>query len=191
MKWPGERRQAEDRALSPFDTTVDPYAALARYSFVNYTRLHVRVDVPEDVQLPQEMLQRRAGTFVSLHKNGDLRGCIGTIAPTEPNIAQEIISNAISACSRDPRFPAVEESELPEIVCSVDVLGATEPCAFEDLDPQRYGVIVTNGWRRGLLLPNLEGVDTADMQVAIARRKAGIGRDEPIELERFEVVRHE
>lgn len=191
MRWPNERKPAGDKALSPFDTALDPYVALARYSFVNYTRLHVHVDIPDDVSLPDEMLQRRAGTFVSLHKNGDLRGCIGTIAPTEPNIAQEIISNAISACSRDPRFPEVQESELPEIVCSVDVLGETEPCAFSDLDPQRYGVIVSNGWRRGLLLPNLEGVDTADMQVAIARRKAGIGRDEPVELARFEVVRHE
>lgn len=191
MRWPNERKAAGGNALTPFDTTLDPYVALARYSFDNYTRLHEHVDVPDKVQLPQEMLHRRAGTFVSLHENGDLRGCIGTIAPTERNIAQEIISNAISACSRDPRFPPVEASELPRISCSVDVLGETEPCTFDQLDPQRYGVIVTNGWRRGLLLPNLEGVDTADMQVAIARRKAGIGRDEPVELERFEVVRHE
>lgn len=191
MRWPNEWKSDGDKGLSPFDTSLDPYVALARYSFVNYTRLHVHVDIPEGVQLPGEMMQRRAGVFVSLHKNGDLRGCIGTIAPTEPDIAQEIISNAVSACSRDPRFPAVEVAELPEITCSVDVLGDTQPCAFEDLDPKRYGIIVANGWRRGLLLPNLEGVDTAQIQVAIARRKAGIGSDEPIELRRFKVVRHE
>ena len=137
MRWPNEWKSEGNKALSPFDTSLDPYIALARYSFVNYTRLRVYVDVPDDVRLPEEMMRRRAGVFVSLHKNGDLRGCIGTIAPTEPSIAREIISNAVSACSRDPRFPAVEASELSEIVCSVDVLGDTEPCTFEGLDPKR------------------------------------------------------
>lgn len=175
----------------PFDTTIDPYVALARYSFENYTRQRVCVRVPEEVDLPAELLQCRAGAFVSLHEYGELRGCIGTIAATQDNLAQEIIANAIAACSRDPRFPPVEPSELADIVCSVDVLGPAEDCAFTDLDPQRYGIIVTNGWRRGLLLPALEGVDTPEMQVAISRQKAGIAPDEPVQLQRFEVVRHE
>lgn len=178
-------------ALTPFDTAIDPYVALACYSFENFTRQHVRVTVPTGVDLPAELLQRRAGAFVSLHEHGELRGCIGTIAATEDNLAEEIISNAISACSRDPRFPPVTPDELPDIVCSVDVLGPAEDCSFADLDPKRYGVIVTSGWRRGLLLPDLEGVDTPEMQVAISRQKAGIAPDEPVQLQRFEVVRHE
>lgn len=178
-------------ASAPFDRSLDPYVALARYSFENYTLQRARVAVPKDAGLPAELLHRRAGAFVSLHEHGQLRGCIGTIAATQDCLAEEIIANAISACSRDPRFPAVEPEELPAIVCSVDVLGDAEDCAFGDLDPRRYGVIVTNGWRRGLLLPALEGVDTPEVQVAIARQKAGIAPDEPVQLQRFEVVRHE
>jgi AmmeMemoRadiSam system protein A len=190
----GRRKGTQPYAANvpvPFDTGLDPYVALARYSFENYTLQRVRVAVPKDVELPDELLHRRAGAFVSLHEHGELRGCIGTIAATQDNLAEEIIANAISACSRDPRFPPVEASELSAIECSVDVLGDAEDCGFSDLDPKRYGVIVTNGWRRGLLLPDLEGVDTPEMQVAISRQKAGIGPDEPVQLQRFEVVRHE
>ncbi|MGI6591304.1 MAG: AmmeMemoRadiSam system protein A [Eggerthellaceae bacterium] len=188
MVWQAKHGREESFPV-PFDTTGEPYVALARYSFENFTRTGRRVTVPDG--LPVEMTARRAGAFVSLHEHGELRGCIGTIAATEDNLAEEIISNAIAACSRDPRFPPVEVSELADLVCSVDVLGDAEPCELEDLDPRRYGVIVSNGWSRGLLLPDLEGVDTVMQQVDIARRKAGIGPNEPVRLERFEVVRHE
>ena len=150
-------------------------------------REHIRV--PKD--LPAEMLERRAGTFVSLHKDGKLRGCIGTIAATQGNIAEEIIQNAISACSRDPRFAPVTMGELKTLEISVDVLGDLEPIKSpEELDVKRYGVVVSHGRKRGLLLPNLDGVDTVEEQIEIARQKGGIRESEPYQLERFEVVRH-
>ncbi|MCR4805593.1 MAG: AmmeMemoRadiSam system protein A, partial [Clostridia bacterium] len=141
--------------------------------------------------LPDEMLSRRAGTFVSLHENGRLRGCIGTIAPTQRNIAEEIVQNAISACSRDPRFLPVTPEELGSLEISVDVLGDLERISSPDeLDVKRYGVVVSRGMKRGLLLPNLDGVDTVTEQIRIAREKGGIREGEPYQLERFEVVRH-
>jgi len=137
------------------------------------------------------MLQRKAGVFVSLKKHGSLRGCIGTISPVTKNIAMEIIRNAVSAGVEDPRFPPVREDELDELVYSVDVLGEPEPVAdYSELDVKRYGVIVSSGRKRGLLLPDLEGVDTVEKQVEIARKKAGIYNNEKISLQRFEVVRH-
>lgn len=146
---------------------------------------------PED--LPEEMLTQRAGVFVSLHEHGRLRGCIGTIGPATRCIADEIIRNGISACSEDPRFDPVRPAELDQIEISVDVLGEPQDIdSTDELDPQRYGVIVTNAGRRGLLLPMLDGVDTIEEQIAIAKRKAGIGDYEPgTILQRFEVVRHE
>ena len=169
---------------------ADPYVALARLSVETYVRTHRPAQMPEG--LPAEMLERRAGTFVSLHEHGQLRGCIGTIAATTGSIAQEIIQNGISACSRDPRFDPVRPDELDHLEISVDVLGDAEPIeSTDELDPVRYGVIVTKGWKRGLLLPNLDGVDTVEYQVAIAKQKAGISvRDNDVQLERFEVVRH-
>jgi AmmeMemoRadiSam system protein A len=129
--------------------------------------------------------------FVSLKLDGQLRGCIGTIAPTSSCIADEIIQNAISAGTEDPRFYPVSEEELPRIIYSVDVLGEPEAIkTMEELDPKRYGVIVTKGMKRGLLLPNLEGVNTPLEQVNIALKKAGISEDESYSMERFEVVRH-
>ena len=148
---------------------------------------------PEKILTAQrDILNRRAGVFVSIHKNGSLRGCIGTIAPTCSNIAQEIAQNAVSASTRDPRFPAIRPSELDELEITVDVLGDTERIDSPDqLDVKRYGVIVSKGRRRGLLLPNLDGVDTVEEQIAIALQKAGLDTDEEnYELERFEVVRH-
>ena len=140
----------------------------------------------------KELLYRRAGVFVSIHKNGSLRGCIGTIAPTCSSIAQEIAQNAVSASTKDPRFPAIRPSELDELEITVDVLGDTEHIDSPDqLDVKRYGVIVSKGRRRGLLLPNLDGVDTVEEQISIALQKAGLHTDEEnYELERFEVVRH-
>ena len=152
-----------------------------------------RQGVVSAASLPEDMLQRRAGAFVSLHEAGNLRGCIGTIAAVQRNLAEEIISNAVSACSLDPRFSKVRPDELPLLDISVDVLGPAEPVQSQDqLDARRYGVIVTKGARRGLLLPDLDGVDTPGQQIWIACRKAGIDPGEKgIKLERFEVVRHE
>jgi len=148
-----------------------------------------KIRVPDWV--PQDFKTRRAGVFVSLKKHGELRGCIGTIGPVRPNIAEEIINNAISAGTQDPRFPAVREKELEDLVYSVDVLGRPEKIeSIDELDVKRYGVIVTAGFRRGLLLPDLEGVDTPEQQVAIALQKAGIRPSEKSEMERFEVIRY-
>lgn len=142
------------------------------------------------VEVPPEF-NRRAGVFVCLKKDGILRGCIGTVEPTQPNIVEEVIENAISAATRDPRFDPVSAAEVDDLTISVDILGEPEPVrGLEDLDPKRYGVIVTAGRRRGLLLPDIEGVNSPEEQVAIARRKAGIGPHEPVKLERFEVVRY-
>ena len=140
----------------------------------------------------EELRHRRAGAFVSIHKDGRLRGCIGTIAPTCSCIAREIAQNALSASLRDPRFSPIRPSELDSLEITVDVLGETEKISSPDqLDVKRYGVIVTKGRRRGLLLPNLDGVDTVEEQISIALQKAGLDTDEEDdELERFEVVRH-
>lgn len=137
-------------------------------------------------------LEERAGAFVSLHcEDGGLRGCIGTFEPTAPTLAQEIIQNAISAATRDPRFPPVCPEELDGLSISVDVLSPPEKVTcIEDLDPKQYGVIVQSGWRRGLLLPDLEGVESAEQQLGIAMRKAGISPHEDIIVWRFTVHRH-
>ncbi|MBR4760632.1 MAG: AmmeMemoRadiSam system protein A, partial [Lachnospiraceae bacterium] len=151
------------------------------------------VDPAEEIQESVDALSgTRAGAFVSLHKEGQLRGCIGTIAPTRENLAKEIIENAISAAVHDSRFMPVTEDELDKIEYSVDVLGEAEDIDSEEmLDVKRYGVIVTKGGRRGLLLPNLDGVDTIEEQLSIAKRKAGLKADEKgCSLQRFEVVRH-
>jgi AmmeMemoRadiSam system protein A len=164
-----------------------PLVALARQTIETYVRTLRCIDVPAD--LTPEM-REQAGVFVSLHERGELRGCIGTFGPTEPNVAQEIIQNAISSATRDPRFPPVTAAELPHLEINVDVLTAPEAIAGpEDLDPKRYGVIVEAGRRRGLLLPDLEGVDMVAYQIEIAKRKAGIGPHEPVKLSRFEVRR--
>lgn len=169
--------------------TEDAYVRLARLSMETFVKTHKAAQLPKD--LPAEMTTRRAGTFVSLHKDGNLRGCIGTYLPTKSTIAEEIIQNAISACSGDPRFSAVEVSELEDIEISVDVLAEPERVFdIKDCDAKKYGVIVENSGRRGLLLPDLEGVDTVQEQIAIAKKKAGIPADEKVMLWRFEVVRH-
>lgn len=164
-----------------------PLVDLARKTIETYVRTGKQIAPPSD--LPPD-LPHRAGAFVSLHAHGELRGCIGTIEPTQPSLALEVIHNAIMAATRDPRFPPVSAGELAALEISVDVLSAPEPVASQaQLDPKRYGVIVECGYRRGLLLPDLEGVDTVECQVDIARRKAGIARHEPCKLYRFEVKR--
>lgn len=174
----------------PMGVEEDPYVSLARRSLEMYVRSGIYMDVPEG--LPGEMLSERAGAFVSIHKGGQLRGCIGTIGPVRENLAREIIENAVSAGTRDPRFPAIEVGELPYLDFSVDVLGKPEKIdSIHQLDVKEYGVIVSKGGRRGLLLPDLEGVDTPQQQVAIAAQKAGLRPDEKgLHLERFRVIRH-
>jgi AmmeMemoRadiSam system protein A len=161
---------------------------LARATIEQYVR-HGTTPDPRPFDDPD--LPARAGAFVSLHTHGMLRGCIGTIAPTQPTLAEEIIHNAVQAATADPRFPKVAEHELDDLEIGVDVLHAAEPVgSMEDLDPRVYGVITTCGRRRGLLLPDLEGVDSCEQQVAIAMGKGGIGPEEPISLERFKVDRY-
>ena len=135
-------------------------------------------------------LPQKAGAFVSLHREHNLRGCIGTISPVSDTLTQEVIRNAIEASLHDPRFPSLTSDELSDLEISVDVLHPPEPATFDQLDPTTYGVIVTSGGRRGLLLPDLEGVDTAQQQVDIASRKAGILPGEKVVLERFRVDRY-
>jgi AmmeMemoRadiSam system protein A len=132
----------------------------------------------------------RAACFVSIKKLGELRGCIGTLEPAEADLAQEIRRNARSAATQDPRFPPVRAAELEQLTYSVDVLSPSEPATFDALDPRRYGVIVSSGWRRGVLLPDLPGVDDAGRQVDIALQKACIAPDEAFELRRFTVTRY-
>ena len=167
----------------------DAYVQLARRTIEAYVRTGEMIPVPEG--LPEELYRKRAGVFVSIKEEGRMRGCIGTIQAAQPSLVQEIIENAVSACSRDPRFPAIGREELDKLSISVDVLGDTEKISSaEELDVKRYGVVVTRGYKRGLLLPNLDGVDTVEEQIAIAKRKAGIGENDGVKLERFEVVRH-
>lgn len=173
----------------PYEKSRDPYVKLAVKTLETYVKTGRKIDLPEE--LPEEMLRQRAGVFVSLKKFGELRGCIGTILPTTKSIADEIVQNAISAGTRDPRFYPVEEEELADLEYSVDVLMEPEAISSKDeLDVKRYGVIVRSGMRTGLLLPNLEGVDTVEEQLDIALRKAGIRSNEKYTMERFEVVRH-
>jgi len=148
-----------------------------------------RIISPPD-KLPPQM-KEMAGVFVSIHKLGNLRGCIGTFEPTQPSVAEEIITNAISSATRDPRFPPITPDELKDLEYSVDVLSPPERVEGKDqLDPKKYGIIVESRGRRGLLLPDLEGVDSVEFQINICRQKAGIGLKDPITLYRFRVKRY-
>lgn len=183
----GHKREMEDLRKKE-----DDYLRLARKSLESFVRYNKRIDVPDG--LPAEMINTRAGAFVSIKKAGQLRGCIGTILPVRESLAAEIIANAVSAGTADPRFPEVTEEELEDLVYDVDVLSEPEPIESPaQLDVKRYGVIVSSedGYRRGLLLPDLDGVDTVEEQISIARRKGGISPDERVKLQRFEVTRHE
>ena len=185
--------QYEEKEKQKLETAYegsDAFVKLARASVDYCTTRGGVMKMPES--LPEELLNTRAGCFVSIHKHGQLRGCIGTIAPTKSSLAKEIIDNAVSACSRDPRFSPVRPDELEWLEINVDVLG--EPEVISDrsqLDVKRYGVICTSRGRRGLLLPDLDGVDTVEQQIAIACSKGGIDSDaRDLVIERFEVVRH-
>ena len=156
---------------------MHPLAELAKKTVEAY------VKVPE--------MKEKAGVFVSIHKSGELRGCIGTFEPQKDNVAEEIVANAISSATRDPRFFPITPDELKDLEYSVDILTKPEPVKSKDqLDQKKYGVIVQAGFRKGLLLPDLEGVDSVDYQIDICRQKAGIMPDEPVKLYRFEVKRY-
>ena len=169
---------------------MHPLVELARQSIESYVRFGRTIKPPADMT-PE--MRGRAGAFVSLHDpRGELRGCIGTIEACRDTLADEVIHNAISAATRDPRFPGVRADELDGLRVEVDVLCEPEPIdGLAELDPRRYGVIVECGARRGLLLPDLEGVDTAEYQVEIACRKGRIRADEPMKMYRFEVSRYQ
>ena len=180
-----ERRQAQEAARQG----EDPYVRLARETVESYV-CSGQISLTSGAVIP-DMLTRQAGAFVSIHLDGELRGCIGTIAAVQKDLSQEIMHNAISACSQDPRFMPVTEEELPFLDYSVDILGDAEDIDSPDqLDVKHYGVIVSYRGKRGLLLPDLEGVDTVEEQIRIAKRKAGIGDADPCRLQRFEVIRH-
>lgn len=167
---------------------MHPLVKIAKDAVELYIREGKVLDVLED-EVPSELL-RRAGVFVSLKIGGMLRGCIGTYRPTEPNISRETVKNAIHAATCDPRFTPVRKEELDKIEYTVDVLTEPEPVYDKKgLDPKRYGVIVQSGPQRGLLLPDLEGVDTVEQQIAIAMQKAGIRPGSDIQIYRFEVKR--
>ena len=174
-------------------TGSHPLVQLARRTIEAYIRQGKQIDPPRE--LSPEMRQQ-AGAFVTLHRQGQLRGCIGTIQPTQANLAEEVIHNAISAATRDPRFPPLRSEELDDLEVKVDVLKEPEAVdSLDELDPKRYGLIVQSvaqPWKRGLLLPNLEGIDTVEKQVYWTRyHKAGItDPNEPVQMHRFEVVRY-
>lgn len=168
----------------------DPRIALATYTIEYFTKTGVVPSLPLDT--PKELLEVKKACFVTLKIEGSLRGCVGTILPDKENLALEIVSNAISACSRDPRFHPVRIDELEDLEFSVDVLSKPEKIkSKKDLDVNKYGVIVSTTFKKGLLLPMLKGINDVDTQVEIALRKAGIGSKEKYSLERFEVVRYQ
>ena len=167
---------------------MHPFVSLAKNTVEEFIRTGKTIQRPAAL-MPE--METKAGVFVSLKIKGQLRGCIGTFQPTTENVAEEIIQNAISAATRDPRFPPVSEGELGDLEYSVDVLSEPEKIkSRKELDPKKYGVIIKSGERKGLLLPDLEGVNTVDEQVSIVSMKAGIYVGEPIELFRFEVKRY-
>jgi AmmeMemoRadiSam system protein A len=169
---------------------MDSYLKLAKNTVETYVKTNKIL--PLDKDLPQAMLKKKAGAFVSIHqKSGELRGCIGTFLPTKPNLALEIITNAISSATQDPRFPPITKEELNNLTYSVDILSPPKKATKKEINPKKYGLIVkTEDGRRGLLLPDLEGVDAPEKQIAICCQKAGIGPKEKINFQIFTVERH-
>lgn len=177
-----KEKKAEGRKSS------NPYVKLARESLEYFLKHEKYIDVPNN--LPDEMVTEKRGVFVTYKLDGELRGCIGTIFPTTECIAKEIIRNSVEAGTRDPRFYPINLEELPLLEISVDELMESEEASFEQLDPKHYGVIVRTNIKSGLLLPDLEGVDTKEEQLNIALKKAGIQPEEDYKIERFKVIRH-
>lgn len=167
---------------------MHPLVALAKKSIETYIREGKIIPFSEN--LTPEMSEK-AGVFVCLKKHGQLRGCIGTFMPTNECVGIETIMNAIAAATKDYRFNPVEDHELDDLDYSVDVLSCPEKVSdISELDPKKYGVLVVSENKRGLLLPDLEGVDTVDEQLRIAKLKAGILPNEPVEIYKFEVKRY-
>jgi AmmeMemoRadiSam system protein A len=166
-----------------------PLVQLAIDSVESFIKERKHISPPES---PTPEMEEKAGVFVCLKKDGQLRGCIGTFLPTTANVAQEIIRNSVSAATEDPRFGCVDCTELDGLDYSVDVLTIPAPVKdIKELNPKKYGVLVQSGPRRGLLLPDLEGVDSIGEQLSIAKRKAGIESWEPVQIFKFEVKRYE
>ncbi|MEW6540841.1 MAG: AmmeMemoRadiSam system protein A [Bacillota bacterium] len=182
-----ELRERRAQALAARRTRESYLASLARRQVESHCR---KTEPPDPGDVPPEF-QRSGGTFVSIKKHGQLRGCIGTILPTRDTIVEEVLQNALAAANRDPRFFPVRAAELEDLQYSVDVLSPLEPVEdLSTLDPKQYGVVVSHGRRSGVLLPDLEGIDTVADQLAIVREKAGLAPDAPIKVERFTVTRY-
>ena len=181
--------EKEKKRIKEKRNKADEYVQLAISSIYEYINNEKILETPNN--LSKELLENRKGVFVSIHKFNRLRGCIGTISPLANNIAEEIINNAISASTRDYRFEPIEKDELDYLDINVDVLQTPEKISSKDeLDIKKYGVIVTSGLKRGLLLPDIEGIESIEEQIEIAKRKGNIKNDEEYALERFEVIRH-
>jgi AmmeMemoRadiSam system protein A len=188
---PAPKPSGSGEALaSPQSTDESELPALARRAVETFVSERRIVEPPP--LLPSSMLAQRSACFVSIKTiERELRGCIGTIEPDKNTLAEEIIANAVNAATRDPRFQPVSPTELPSLRYSVDVLDQPEPSEIDDLDPTIFGVIVMDhlGLRRGLLLPNIEGIKTASQQLHVASRKAGIAPSESLKLFRFRARR--
>jgi AmmeMemoRadiSam system protein A len=173
------------------DHSRHPLVRLAADAIEAFVRSRTMIAPPDDLFERHPPAQRRAGAFVCVKAHGELRGCIGTTGPTKETLAVEVIENAVAAASRDPRFPPVRADELPDLDITVDVLSEPDPVAdHSQLDHTRYGVIVQAGCRRGVLLPDIEHVESVEQQLTAVRMKAGIGPHEEMELFRFEVTRY-
>jgi len=168
-------------------TFQHPYISLAQESIHHYLNHHEKLSCPDHLS---KDLQSRCGAFVSIKKLRQLRGCIGTLQPCKPNLAMEIIENALKAALHDPRFSPVIAEELGDLSYSIDVIGPLEKVStLEELDPHIYGLVVRRRGKQGVLLPDLEGVDSTEEQIQICRDKGKIDDDEPVEIYRFKVDR--
>lgn len=170
---------------------MNPYSQLAKLAVERFIEKREIISPPKD--LPKEFFERKAGIFVTIEKNKKLRACIGTYLPTKENIAKEIIRNAIAAATEDYRFGPVQKEELPYLSYIVYILSKPEPVEdVKELNPKKYGIIVKTNFKSGLLLPDLEGVDTVEKQIYIACQKAGINPTrEKISIYKFTVEKYQ
>lgn len=169
------------------DTFQHPYISLAKESIHHYLNHREKLSCPDPLS---KDLEARSGAFVSIKKLKQLRGCIGTLEPCEPNLAMEIIENALKAALHDPRFSPVTSEELQDLTYSIDVVRPLEKVSsLEELDPEIYGLVVKSNGKQGVLLPDLEGVSSTEEQIQICRTKGKIPNDEPVEMYRFKVDR--
>ena len=173
-----------------FDT-AHPLVKLAAQAIETFLSDQRVIEPPETLFTEMPDARMRAGVFVCLKRQGELRGCVGTTEPVQGTLAKEVIENAIGSAIRDPRFPPIQRSELEDLEISVDVLGPAELVLdLSGLDHRRYGIILRSGLRHGVLLPDIEGINSVAEQVEVARKKAGLRSDDPVEIRRFEVKRY-